>query len=344
MSLFHFQHRDAKLEHGKLPADYPHDAILDIRFGPEDAFGVKCEPRIVAARGKSARIKWDANEGVVRIESELIARLTGTRESEHFKASLNGNSLQLTRRVNSLNEAVNFASSANQCLPAFLSFRFRTYVWIKEFWIQLGDARFRFALADTTINFPAATTEENVQRVWSRLDDWSKARPTHRRLGGALYYYRQALRLSQLQPDQISLVPEVVLNLTKALEIIFGTDRDIARKKARSLGLIDNEIEKVLIPVLLVRSSFDIAHVATGPLSPKERHIIVDFSSRATANVGRILDQVVQAGLAGNFDLELTSPILEKRKKELIEALDRYNREVDKKTGTTGVGKKNVAP
>jgi hypothetical protein len=243
-----------------------------------------------------------------------------------LKASLDGNGLQLTRRVNSTREAVNFAASANLWLPAFISFRFRTYVWIKEFWIQLGEARLRFALAETTINIPASTAEQNIQRVWTCLDEWTKTTPKHRRVAGALYYYRQALRLSQLQLDQIALTPEVVLNLTKALEIIFTNDRDIARERARTLGLTNGEIEKVLIPILLIRSRFDIAHVATGPLSPKERNILVSFSSRATAGVGNILDRVVQDGLTGNFDLAPTSLTLEKEKKELIEALDRYNR------------------
>ena len=344
MSLFHFQHRDAMLEGGTVPTDYPCDVLLEIRFGPEDAFGITCEPRTVAARGTAACITWDRNEGVVRFEAPIIEKLNGTWESEQLKGYLSGNFLQLSRCVNSVNEAVSFAASANQCLPALLSFRFRTFVWIKEFWIQLGDARFRFALADTTINIPASTTEENKQRVWTCLDEWSRSNSKHRRLVGAIYYYRQALRLSQLQLDQISLTPEVVLNLTKAIEIIFGTNREVARKKAKSMGLTDEEIEKLLIPILLIRSSLDIAHVATGPLSPKERQIIVDFSSRATTGVGIILDRVFQAGLTGEVDLERTSPTLDKDKKKLIEALDRYNREKANKTGHSAVANNNVGP
>jgi hypothetical protein len=327
MSLFHFTHRHAKLEDGNVPALYPQNVTLDIRFGPEDAFGVSCKPRTFARRGSAIDIHWNVNEGVLQFEGDLIDKLDGVREAEYCRISLNGNRLQLTRRVNSVHEAVKFAGSANQCLPGFLSFRFRTYVWIKEFLIRFDGSRLRFGLAEAKINIPAATTEENKQRVWSCLDDWSRTRSKHRRLLGAIYYYRQALRLSQLQLEQIALTPELVLNLTKALEIIFGTNREIARKKAKSLGLTDKEIEKCLIPILLIRSEFDIAHVATGPLSPKERQIVVDFSSRATATIGRILERVAEAGFVGNFEFDRTSPTLDKDKKKLIKALDRYNRE-----------------
>jgi hypothetical protein len=229
--------------------------------------------------------------------------------------------------VNSVAEAVKFAASANQFLPGFFSFRFRTYIWIKEFLIRFEQARFRFQLAEARINIPAATAEENAQRVWTCLDEWSQASSKHRRLLGAIYNYRQALRLSQLQLDQIALTPELVLNLTKALEIIFGTRREVVRRKAKILGLIEKEVETLLIPILLIRSELDVAHVATGPLSPKERQIVIDFSSRATAGVGKILDRVVQAALAGNFALDGTSLTLDKEKKRLIAALDRYNRD-----------------
>jgi hypothetical protein len=72
MSLFHFTHRDSKLEYGSIPAEYPQDAILDIHFGPEDAFGVGCEPRTFATRGREIRIHWNANEGVFHFDGELI--------------------------------------------------------------------------------------------------------------------------------------------------------------------------------------------------------------------------------------------------------------------------------
>lgn len=326
MSLFHFQHRLAKLRQGALPTAFPEDVALEIRFGPEDAFGVPCEPRTVALRAQPARILFNANEGVTHLEAELIAKITGTRNSGDLKASLNGNCLLLARRVDLLDEAIRFATWANQLLPPLLSLRFHTFVWIKEFGIQLGAARLSFEIGELISTIPTATTEGNMQRVWTCLDEWGQITPEHRRLVGALYYYRQALRLSQLQPDQISLVPEVVLNLTKALEIIFTDNRDTARQRARSLGFSDQEIEEVLVPVFLIRSRFDIAHVATGPLSLEERQVIVAFSSRAIANVAKILARVAQAGMTGQFVFDRTSTTLEKEKRELIEALDRYNR------------------
>ena len=159
MSLFHFTHRHAKLEHGSIPNKHPEEVNLDIRFGPEDAFGVICKPRTYAKRGSAIRVHWNSNEGVSQFEGELIKTLVGTTETKDFKASLSGNRLLLTQRVNSFKEAVGFAASANQCLPGFLSFRFRTYVWIKEFLIQFGQARFRFGLAEARLS-PKPTIKE----------------------------------------------------------------------------------------------------------------------------------------------------------------------------------------
>jgi hypothetical protein len=87
-----------------------------------------------------------------------------------------------------------------------------------------------------------------------------------------------------------------------------------------------------MIPLLLIRSNLDIAHVATGPLSIEERRIVVDFADRALANVGRILDRLLLAALNGQLALQPTSETLENDKRELIEALNRYN------LGTAGSG------
>jgi hypothetical protein len=96
-----------------LPRVFPEDVILEIRFGPEDAFGVPCEPRTVAPQAQPGCLLWNANESVTHLEAEWIARLTGTRDSGNLRASLNGNCLQLTRSVDSFDEAIRFATSAN---------------------------------------------------------------------------------------------------------------------------------------------------------------------------------------------------------------------------------------
>ena len=53
---------------------------------------------------------------------------------------------------------------------------------------------------------------------------------------------------------------ESVLNMCKSLEVLFGNSRDTIRGQLSLLGYTTDQIEGDFIPLLVLRSHFDVAH------------------------------------------------------------------------------------
>ncbi|MBE9569247.1 MAG: hypothetical protein IMF11_01355, partial [Proteobacteria bacterium] len=154
---------------------------------------------------------------------------------------------------------------------------------------------------------------------------WVRADDRYRRVIAAFYYYRQAERLAALEPDRQAMVAEVVLNLTKALEIIFSSDRDQLRFRASRWGFDTNLVEEKIIPLFLLRNQMDVAHVATGPLTPDQKQVVLNFTDIAFSHVHDVLKRVAELVRSGEIELDPISRSLDKDKEELIQTLKKYS-------------------
>jgi hypothetical protein len=132
------------------------------------------------------------------------------------------------------------------------------------------------------------------------------------------------LRLSALEPDRHSLLAEVLLNLTKAVEILLTSDRDRLRETALAWGLSAEQVERQLIPLLLIRNQIDVAHPKMSGLGSEERRILEHFVIAATINVGKFLDQVLALLHERKIVLPDYSEELDKKDKDLFRSMSNY--------------------
>lgn len=324
MTYFLLQHRQLKLITGDQPT-FPAQLVARVQFGPEDAFGVEGHlPRTTAKRAMPARVIWNANEGVSCWEGELIDVLKTSLSIGGFHSEWTGNNLMFTVATSSLDEASTILLSASQILPAILSFRLRTFVWIKEFTIEIDKSKFRLETESLRYGITIATTEHNQEQINEALRDWLALKEHSLRIIMAMYYFRHAERLATIEPDRQSMTAEVLLNLTKALEIIFSSDRERLRLKAKEWGFDHDFIEQRIIPLFLIRNALDVAHVASAPLSREQHQSLLDFTSRAISHVHSLLSQVAQLTFHGQIQLDPVSDALDKEKAKLLEAISTY--------------------
>jgi hypothetical protein len=310
MTYFLLQHRYLHSMNEAQPS-FPTALVARIKFGPEDAFGVPGTlPRTTAKRATPARLLWNANEATSTWEGPLIDALNAELRHGKLSANWSGNELAIAVEVNSQDEAHQLIGSANQLLPAFLSLRLRVFVWIKEFVVEIGTCRIRLETSRHRYGITIATAERNQQEATQAIHDWLGQRRDSLRLVMAAYYFRHAMRLAVLEPDRQSMAAEVILNLAKAIEIIFSSDRKQLRAKAKEWGFDSAFIEHKVVPILLIRSELDVAHVTSAPLSSTHIHTLIS--------------RLVEMSQAGHLVFDPVSESMDKDKDRLLRRIAEY--------------------
>jgi|GEM_PF-3193762 len=324
MSHFLLQHRYLRPSYKGQPA-FPASLTAKIQFGPSDAFGVPTtHSRTTGKRAAPATLRWNANEGISEWEGDIIDIVQAELKIGAVGAKWSGDILQLDLAVDSFNAAEQIIGSLSHLLPAFLSLRLRVFVWIREFTVVIGSIDYRFETAMHRYGITLATTELNSERATQSVQDWAVQRREGLRVVMALYYYRHAQRLAALEPDRQSMAAEVVLNLAKAIEIIFSSDRTQLRRKAAAWGLDSNFIERWIVPILLIRNELDVAHVASAPLEGLQHQAILNFLDRAFVHVHTLLEQVLKLYQDGSLILDPPSESLDSDKVKLLKRIEEY--------------------
>ena len=100
-----------------------------IRFGPEDAFGVRSQTsRTTAKRATAAHLLWNANEGISVWQGDIIDEFDTKIERGGLTAHWAGNLLDFGINVNCIEEVEQLVGSASQLLPAYISLRLQVLV------------------------------------------------------------------------------------------------------------------------------------------------------------------------------------------------------------------------
>ena len=324
MTLFLPESRQLADEEGVGIPEFPTEVILTIHFGPEDAFGAPgAARRTVIPYGTTARMSANMNEGISSVEGELLPALEFERQLDGLYTALAANQLTIKYQAESVDDVFNIAQPASLSLPALLTLRCGVFVWIKRFTIEIGGRQFNFRVGFVPGNFLVESNERMTERVVAAMEDWIKMAKGHERLFSAMHYLRQAKRLSQ-QSDRLALVSEVLLNLTKAYEILLTPRRDIARQRARSWGITDEQIEKGIIPLYLLRNEVDVAHASFRPLNEDERNLVLEFMDVSLGRTESFLAHIRDGVEQGQIVLEPVSGGLDSERRRLLAAVAEY--------------------
>ncbi|MGE5670231.1 MAG: hypothetical protein ACM31E_02230 [Fibrobacterota bacterium] len=326
MSVYLLHDRYLKLYKGEQITSFPVKVKIIITFSPDDAFGIENKSQVRTTFKMNADYKYciDERDGTVVQSNALLNKLNTTFNIENHYFSLDGNVLTLATIFNSMDDLLRLITSANQLLPALISFRFQQFVWITDFKIIHEKGSYYFFVSRIRPPVTVTTEEAAIVHFNDRIRQWITINDGEERIIVSYYYYRQALRLSKLEPAPQTMVPEVILNLAKSLEIIFSDNRDRFRELAITAGLESDFVETKLIPILCLRSKLGIAHVSTAPLSLKQKDSIQQFMIKAFSNVQFALDFVVKKVQEGSFQLGRISTELSNTELSLIESVEEY--------------------
>ena len=290
---------------------FPSEAEIRFHFGPPQPFGIEAGGGLTAIKGVAASVLFNANTGAHTIESKMpLQPLDVTIHEPHRLVVWKGNVLSISQRFESIEKLSDTIESIYFALPMLLSVEFADPPFVERIEGTVGATRFRWQLREWRIDF-RTTTQEHQESVvalsWERLGLLSVS--GRRRLLAALHYFHVACRLPRQGITAGEFLPEVVLNLSKTLEVLFppsgnGRTRDAVRTKLAELGFSEKEIEADFIPAMALRNEIDVGHVDLGLFKRDQLALIHGYVGRAEYAFGVLLDRLLNKVATGEFEVE----------------------------------------
>lgn len=294
------------------PPTFPAACVVTLTLSPRQTFGGVEGPSRILAITSDRHFEFDANTGrsfaasvppLPPVDVSIAwrnarVRVEGSQLTHEFHCA---NAGQLDRTVAFLFYTAPLALS--QTLPDAI-----TCVGVDG---RVGAGRFRWEHIHSVDPQLVATAPVVEQRVADAVGLIGRlGRPEMVRVRAALHYLHVAKRLWQAPEAPWEFAAEAILNYAKALEILFGSDRDAVRLGLQSVSNLDLAlVESVFIPVLLLRSHLDIAHPRLALVDTGRRHRLYYFVLSLEEHFTNLLSLVLQQVQDGTLILASTSSL-----------------------------------
>ncbi len=289
---------------------FPSDVEVKFEFHPDTAFGNKGAAGRTWRQSTAGGTVFNANTGHFLIKPEqTLDALEVVFEHSNMRLALSGNVLTVATRSESNQELTELIESMYYVFPLVLSLQLRDPVVIDRVSGTVGNIPVAWELAEWRANILITnqdTQERRVVRAWELIDFLSKL--GNRRVVTALCYFHTASRLRRAGHSPWEFMGEILLNLSKVLEVLFppsadGKTREEARNGLTALGYSAEEIEAHFIPVMLLRNEIDAGHVHLGLFTRGELATLHSYTAAMEDKWQEMLDRLLTHLQAGKMTL-----------------------------------------
>lgn len=276
----------------QLPtASFPAQLTIDAKLGPAEVFGEEALTGKTRGRplGQEVTLTTDPFFGGVTVTPggrfppilgsfrlfDLTVTVEGTRATTAFQC-LDKDSF--TRAVSAI--AID--------LPALLSTALRSPVEVLSVCGRLGGTDFVLGVSGTfERHLETMVPAERISALFSSVSGIEAG--AYPRFLSALRYLLQARRLDFAQVFSGQFLGERLLNIYKAVEVLFGRDTSILRQTLRDLGLSDDFIE-VIVSLVYIRDEVDVGHPAILMLGADEYATVHSYAETVEEIVSWLLE------------------------------------------------------
>jgi hypothetical protein len=223
-------------------------------------------------------------------------------------AEFRGNELVVKAPCGTLEDLECLCDTLYYGIPLLLNVDFGDSPVIDRVYGTVGDVPFRWELVRWDFELDVTNQEHQEAKAtaaWRRLEHIAPLE--NRRLLGALHYFQVACRLSRAGQTPWEFMSEILLNLSKTLEVLFPPPPgdphtiDAARRGLGTLGYSPEEIERDFVPSMALRSTIGSAHVGLALFTPRQLRVLHRYTERAERAFRELLQRVlgrVEEGLS----------------------------------------------
>lgn len=283
--------RRVLMKKGQNEIVFPNDVKIEILFEKSSQFGNIAVKGRTVKQGSKASAIYDANTGRTWVSSDTpILPIDTTVEWKNLKLRLNGNKLMAIAKCNSQKDLTRLIETLYYMLPALLSIEFPEAPVVNRTGGVIGDVKFNWELAERTSRFDVTNEDLQEKRV---LNSFLRINQLEsQRLGAAIYYFYTAKRLAETGNSPFEFLAEIVLNLCKTLQALFGESREEVRHELLKCGYSKEEIETQFVPIMILRTQFDVGHVSLAILTRKQLDAFYRFLDNTELNFSELLKRI----------------------------------------------------
>jgi hypothetical protein len=233
---------------------------------------------------------------------------TGSASSLDFPRSRD-NGRKMHRKCASLAEAADTLDALRLLLPSVLAVFLPRPVTVTYARIVAGSAILRSELRRAAYAIEVVTEEDYLDRVRYAMSAADVIlNGNHSALLAAAAYMHAAERLASIGNSPVEFAPEILLNLTKVLEVLFGNTRDRIRAGLTSLGYGEAEREGIFIPLVIMRNEIDVGHAKLTSLSPDVLDQLYSFLIDVPFSMKELIVRAVNATSLGTWQPPTPDP------------------------------------
>jgi len=241
---------------------FPNTMSIEMKYSPPEAFGTSKDYSRLTIRDHKAELLLNANTGRIRILSTPhLEPVHAVIEWPEQRFELKGDIFRYEASCKDEKELEEHLITFFYIFPAMLNVYFADPPTVLSTEGYIGKTSFRWEQVATQFIMNPVTPEEiekNIQKAF--LDLESLSRTNNRRLAAAARYFYTASRLIVAGNSDWEFMSEVILNLCKVLQILFGNSMDDVRKGLTKLCYAEDEREGDFIPLMILRNSIDVGH------------------------------------------------------------------------------------
>lgn len=274
------------------------ECILEL--SPEDIFGGRNRGTPIALPGTTPRIEWDANKGQSSVKTrEHMKTMRLDHVLDGYDICLTGGDIKIGFDCNSQDHLMHSLKLLLR-LPLYLSLFLSHAVRIDAFYGTIGDCEFNCEVMYGEFAFQVVT-EESQKELVERAFEMAFGSPTidNPRFWAAIGYLYTARLLHAQSPHSSAFLPEVALNLCKALEALFT--KDTLKQELHKLSLTEEEIDGC-ISITSVRRQLDVAHPTFFKPTVEQQGTFDHFVKRASDLVEKVLNRVAEQSANGKYE------------------------------------------
>jgi hypothetical protein len=333
MLTYQFQRRRIKII-ASGPMKFPNKMVIKIQLSPPEAFGTSDRHSRLALIGRETNFLLNGNTGRIRILSKPpLEPIHAIIESPERRFELKGDVFQYESPCKDEKELEGHLIIFVHVFPAMLNIYFADPPTVLQTQGQVGETVFRWEQVDTQFIMNPVSPEDivkNVSEAFHNLEIMGGAK--NRRLAAALYYFYTVSRLIVTGNSDWEFMAEVILNLCKALQILFGNKRDDVRKDLSKLGYTKDEIEGDFIPIMILRDDFDVGHPMVNIFSRKQLDILYLYLGNVEKDFRELFKRLLVKLKDSSFQLDQKEDLKldSKQQKEFDKLIDTMTKRLNK--------------
>jgi hypothetical protein len=273
--MFSYRVRPRHIKRDGRPA-FPVDGVLRFHLEPAPPFGGATGSERTVTRAVPAQVLLNPNTGRYEARSEQpFDEVDVLVEWTNLRARFQGPLFEIEGTFESDEALRDTLYGVYLTLPALLAPYLGEPPTVASVDGTLGGEPFRWELAQGLLRLHPTTTEDQEARLSEVATAFFELEGNrHRRLVAALTYFQRAMRLQAVGVEPWEFMGEMIVNLAKCLEVLFpgapDQTREAIREGLRAVGYEDDEVEAHFVPVEILRSQLDSAHVFLAVLRQDE--------------------------------------------------------------------------